>query len=447
MIERYATVTAWAEWLEKREGVRISINAIWKRVTKTGSLRKAEGLDGGQRLKFFSEKDVRQACADILIPNLPKCGEDGFINVAGIRCGTKELWSRELAIAPRTILLRIRSNHIESIKGKDQGGHIQDYYSEPSIRELCADLLTPLPTANKDGFITVNGVRHGTLEALAISLGISKSTFYRRHCGKGLTSLRGKDRSGRPCDFYPEPDARKLCADLLTPLPTANKDGFITVNGVRYITVGHIAGLMKIGESAVNLRLDGCDLVPVKGRSKTGNVRDFYPEPAVREACADLLAPLPVADKSGFVDIGGIRHGTIRSFVRVLGLSDLTILDRISESKITSVRGKMKDGNVRDFYPEPAVRAACADILRHVLKAGEAGFFVLNGIRHGTANAWSSELGVSPITIGSRARLASIQLIKGRAHGGQLRDFYPEPAVREACRDLIERKKSNPKPR
>jgi hypothetical protein len=124
-----------------------------------------------------------------------------------------------------------------------------------------------------------------------------------------------------------------------------------------------------------------------------------------------------------------------------------TIRSRLRSARVTSIGGKDRVGRPKNFYPEPAVCAACADLLQPIPKADKSGFFVQNNIRHGTICAWFNELGLSQRAITRRLRTLSITPVIGKDSSGQIQSFYPEPAVRELCKDLIEMKKSNPKPR
>ena len=82
----------------------------------------------------------------------------------------------------------------------------------------------------------------------------------------------------------------------------------------RYGTVASLAKKFKVSLGTLLSRISESGIVPIRGRDKSGRVHDFYPEPQVRELCADLLAPLPVVGKSGFITLNGVRYGTVKAF-------------------------------------------------------------------------------------------------------------------------------------
>ena len=66
---RYGTVTAWAKYFDKNEGIRISHATIRDRLSRAGKTAKTFRNRFGRILvdAFYSESDVREACADLLM--------------------------------------------------------------------------------------------------------------------------------------------------------------------------------------------------------------------------------------------------------------------------------------------------------------------------------------------------------------------------------------------
>jgi hypothetical protein len=447
MIERYATPEAWAEWFKKNEKICISASAIRKRILKIEGFGKKMRSVNGHKCEFFPEKLIRQLCANLLLP-LPLADKDGFIEIGGVRHGTANSFAHLFGAHKGAIISHIRSAEISPVRGRTVLGRVRDYYPEPKIRKLCADLLAPLPEADKSGFITVSGVRHGTVCAFARLLGVSQKAVGLRIQSEVLEPLKGKMRGGQVQDFYPEPRIRELCADLLAPLPEADKSGFITVNGVHHGTIAAFIRLLGVERETITSRIRSADIIPDRGKMVDGNVYDFYPEPRIRELCADLLDPnLVQCGSDGFVDIQGIRHGTAKSLARLLGVSRSTIVSRVRSSGLSPVHGKDKVGHLADLWPEPVVRKLCADLVDPSLSVcGPNGLAEIGGVRHGTFFSLSRLLGISAPTIASCLASSGLVPVRGRVRSGNLADLYPEPAVRELCRDVIERKKGNPKP-
>jgi len=435
MIERYATPEAWAEWLKEHEGAQVSPSSIRNRIRKSGGIGNVGRAASGNQCEIFSEKDVRTHCADILVP-LPIADQSGFIEVGGVRHGTVRALTRSLKVDGTTIYCHLRNSNVVPIHGKDSQGKLCCFYPELEILKLCADVVAPLPVADQSGFIEVGGIRYGTIPALARSIGICAPTVTRYLERSNVSPIRAKDCQGKPCNFFSEPDVRKLCAEFLATIPMADEDGFIEVESVRHSTIGVLARVLGIGQRTVCRHIYRSTLTPVKGRDRTGRFYDFYPEPAVH-ALFDHLLILPVADKSGFLMVDSVLHGTIESLARLLGISTPTILSRIRGPGVVSVRGRAVSGNACDFYPEPAIRELCGSILALMPQAGADGFAEVDGVRHGTVYALTQSLGISRTFLRRRLGGAALVPIKGKDKGGNITDFYAEPAVRELCADHL----------
>jgi len=447
MIERYATCNAWAEYFERREGVRIS------HMTIRDKLKKAEmvGKDGlskiGQFFKgaYFSEQDVRQACGDSL-SQLPQGNTDGFFWIDGARYASITTFSHLFKVDYQTIIFRLRKTAFHPIEGKGLDGKIMKIYAESVILELLGDMLDlGLVKIRKGGLADVGGVNYGTIGAVAHLLGVSPTTVSLRLATSGLTPLKGRGKNGKSSDLFPVPAVRELLADLLDPtLVQVGDDGFAMINKIRHGTRVFIANLLGISEPTVSSYLASSGIVPMKGKDKAGHPADLFPVPAVRELLNHLLDPdLPVCGPDGLVEIFGVRHGTIYALSHSLGISETAINSRIEKWRCPSLCGKNRSGQVFRLYPEPAILELCADLLDPTLvQVGDDGFAMINKIRHGTIPSLSRILGVAQGTIKKRLISLGLPPVKGKDKIGHPGNLYPEPAVRELCKDLIEKKAS-----
>jgi hypothetical protein len=523
MIERFGTPQGWAKWFERHEGVRISDGTIRKKMKEAGVIgetarNKINHLVEGS---YFSEGMVRRACGNLLDQGFVQAGSDGFAEVDGVRHGSVPGLSRLLGISPEAIFRRLDGAGLATVRCKDKTGWPCEFYSEPEIRRLCADLLAELPLADEDGFIEVagescgtipalaqlfglnydtiesrvrssgiipilgkgksgriyeyfpktavgklgcdalmllpmsdmskflmmDGVRYGTINGLADFLGIAKATVFRRVKGSTVRSIAGRDESGNHGQYYPEPEIRRLCADLLTELPLADESNLITVDSECHGTISALSLKLGISEPSIKKRLEEADVAHTFGRARNGNRVKFFPESAVRALCADLLGDDLRADKSGFVEVNGVRLGVVRGLVRSLGVGEKVMFKRIRNAGLVSYLGRDFKNRSVELYPEPEVRRLCADLMCEVPRADEFGFVEVDGVRLGNVSALARWFGVSQNAINHRLKASRIIPVSGRLVKGQACDFYPEPAIRELCRDLLERKKSNPKPR
>jgi hypothetical protein len=414
--------------------------AILKRI-KNKNIRSIKAKDGCGRVKeFFAEDDLRASCLD-LIESLPKADQDGFIVMDGIRWGTANALERELKISSTTILKYAKIADCPNMRGRYEG-RICIFYPEPAVRKACANILHPMPKMKKVDFLILDGVRHGAIKAWSRELDLHPKTILSRLCSSAVVSVKAKDLSGQTRDVYPEPMVRAACADLLDPdLPSSGEDGFADIGGIRHGTVMSFTRILGISHPPIRSRLSLSGIVPVRGKDKSGNLVDLYPEPAIRELCADLLQPMPKADETGFFFLEDVRYGTLGGWSRELGISASAFESRIRLAGIQAVKGKTLIGHIENFYPKSTIIATCKDLLRPMPQADEFGFFVQDGIRHGTLGAWTRELGVPRHTIVRRVHSVSVHLLEGRSNkNGKIFDFYPEPAVRELCKDLLTKK-------
>jgi len=97
-------------------------------------------LKQGNVVRFFTEKEVRQACADLL-KALPRAGKDNFFEWEGGKYGTYNAWSKLLGFNGGTIKRRLNKQGKGEIKGRDVGNRISRFVSEKDVREVCSDLF------------------------------------------------------------------------------------------------------------------------------------------------------------------------------------------------------------------------------------------------------------------------------------------------------------------
>jgi len=286
--ERYATIGTWVEYFKSEERIRLSERTIRVRLMAA----KIVGLTGrGKTGKvhqnaYFAESDVRRLCEDLL-QDLPQADEEGLLIFQGVNHGTRESLSRHLGIAERTVKLRITEN-TPFIHAKDSCGRIRTFYPEAEIHELCQDLLENLPQANDDGVIELEGEVYGTVCSLSRRLAFSEEAI-RSGITENTPSIKGKTSIGKIRPFYLESAIRDLFSDRLEDFPQANEKGLIEFDGEVYGTKRSLARLFGISERTVRLRIT--ENTPfIRGKTRTGTIRFFYPESDIRKLCADLIA-------------------------------------------------------------------------------------------------------------------------------------------------------------
>jgi hypothetical protein len=361
---RYSTIDNWAKYFEKTEGVRICKTTIREK------LKKAEiiGITARNKVRimlknaFFSETDVRSACKELL-QHHPQADEEGLFVKDGEKYGTISAWSEMLEISADVGRFRIKTHKPQSIKGKDKGGRLFNFYSESVIRALLFDLLESYPQANEEGFFIKDGEKYGTVVAWSKVLGVSKTAMTSRIVTHGHKSIKGKDIGGNVRNFFSKPAIREICADLIQDIPHADENGFCEKGSEKYGTIAAWSRVLKISEYSISARFNPHSPIGIKGKDKSGHVCDFFSEIVMCQICADLLQDIPQADETGFFEKDGEKYGTIGSWSKVLGISCPSITSRLKPYNLQSVKGKNSMGRVCDFYPKSSICTLCADLL------------------------------------------------------------------------------------
>lgn len=354
--EKYGTIGVWPKVLE------ISETAIKSRV-KTHNPKSIKGKDSiGKICNFYSESAIREVCADLL-EDILQADEKGFFEKDGQKYGTITVWSVAFGISHGAILSRIIRHDLQGVKGKDKNGHICDFYLESAICEICSDLLEDLPQTYENGFFEKDGQRYRTTKSWSKLLGISEPSITKRIITHNIQGIKGKDKIRKVRDFYSESIIHKICADLLEEIPQADETGFFIKDGEKYGSIEDLSKEFGISGSTIVRRIKTHNPQSIKGKNKRGNIYDFYTESVIRELCADLLQPLPQADESGFFGKDSEKYGLILAWAKSLGVSASAITRRIKSHNPKSLKGKMKGGQIYNFYPESAIRQLCADIL------------------------------------------------------------------------------------
>lgn len=445
---KYALIKTWSKYFKEKERIWISRTSIRNKLFEAGKIGITAKNSAGRVLinAFCSETDVREVCKDLL-EQMPQVNEDGFFELNGVKYAPYYVWAEILGISSGSIRKRLSKIKKQGIEGKARDGRNHIFYSESDVRSACADLLDEnLLQANEDGFFEINKEKYGTILAWAKVFPISLSELNRRVKKAKKQCIKGKAYGGQIRNFYTESIIREVCADLLDEnLPQADEGGFFELDGKKYGMIYCWSKVLSISKSAIGYRLKKFKKQSIRGKGLRGQIFNFYSEPDVRSACADLLEnDLLHADKDNFFEKDGKKYGTINAWSKNLMISSTPIISRLEKAQMQGIKGKDKGGRVCDFYLESDVRFVCTDILQDLHQADENGFFEQADEKYGTTEAWSRVLPISQPLIRTRLKKSRIQSIKGKLRGGQIHNFYPEPAVRQACADLLEkRNKSN----
>lgn len=138
---RYGTIRAWAAEF------RIELETIKTRIKGTGMMHYPGKGMGGNVSRFYSEPDIRKACADLL-------GDDQSPK-GSVRYATISTWSEKLGVAAHLIKERLEKAGVIYRPARTTDDRICRFYSEPDVKRVCADLFTEHPQVSEDGFIHI----------------------------------------------------------------------------------------------------------------------------------------------------------------------------------------------------------------------------------------------------------------------------------------------------
>lgn len=270
----------------------LSYSTIERRLEKIGAIpENGRAYKGnGPTRDFYSERDVRKACEDLINTDRYIIDADGLVLRDGARLGTQNAWAKFLNLSTLAVWKRFRKAKIKPFsKGKAKGKGC-NYYTEDDVRRACSDLLAECPQANEDGFFIVRGVKYGNIAAWGRLLKVNENPL--RDCIKRhkLVPIKGKLYSGHvKFIFYSEPDIKKACAHLLKDHPQADENGFFVKNGMKFGNRYAWAKLLRVDRQIImdNLKLLG--ITPIEGRSYNNINRIdkcYYSESDIRKALA-----------------------------------------------------------------------------------------------------------------------------------------------------------------
>lgn len=434
------TIQAWSRKLG------VSYPAITRRLEgQSGS--KGKDIAGSIRT-FYEASLVHTLCADLLKP-LPQADDSGLI-VQEQRYATIDMWSQELGIGRFAITRRLEQ--CAGIQGKAMTGIICTFYPESAVRELCADILLDVSQADSSGFFIRDegdkAMRYGSIRTWAKDRCIPAPVLRERLQGKGIA---GRDARGKLWEsgFYSEDAVDEICAALpsllyLGGLPMADNAGFFILTGVqgqeeRYGTKLAWSVALDVSDGTINHYLRGS--VGIDGRNR-GNLVEkggFYPESLLRQKCPALFEKnLPQADATGFFLLAssdGVeeRYGTKQRWSKELGVSDVSIAHHVQG--FDGIIGRNSQGQATPFYAESLLRQRCPQFFEKLPCADEKGFIFQDGVRYGTIFAWMNDL-----ELGQKYMMRivkDLEGISGRTRRGKVavNGFFPEPTVRDACRN------------
>ena len=352
-----------------------------------------------------------------------------------------------IAVSAFTITCRLKKAKKIGIDARNKTGTVlkNAFYSEVDIHSACSDILRPLPQTDKNGFFEKDGQQYASINTWSKIFSVAHRTIQKYLQQSKINSTEGKDNYGHIISFYSESEINQACSHF-TSLPKADESGTIEVGGDRYILIGTLVKTTGFSYSAIKSRIESSDVWHIEGRDKKGRPFTFFKEKELLILCSELLKEHHVSNGKGFIEVDGVKYGTVGALSRGFNVSKDIIRRVIKSHSIKAVKGKRVGGQVGDFYSEATVYKACEYLFQDVDQTDENGCFEKGGVQYRTIYGFSKVIGVTSATIKKKLKNVSIKPIKGRNRLGRILDLYPEPAVREACADLLEkRQKANPK--
>lgn len=396
-----------------------------------GDVRKYLGISGESTeihqtgLTFNFESEARNIF-ELLerVENLPQAGKDGTFRHGGDVWGTVSALSAILKIADPAIASRISSHQIKEMSGKDRNGRIGKFYPISKVRAAFGKMLE-LPRTEGAGMLVIDGETWGMAHTLANYLGLSAPTIERH---KATYRKREVFATNGIAVFYALSDVRKACADLLR-IPKAGRNGTFKLRGETWGTAPTIGKILRLSEWLVRRHTPA--RLTIKAKDVQGKLCPFYPLSKVKRFCAHFNK-MPRARKDGIYIKDGHKWATLKTMVRLFGITWRSIKNRVSSCR--RMKGKDFYGQPVELYLISEAEKACSDLLKPLPQAGRNGTFKYRGEVWGSTYALGRILGVSSPTV--RSRESSCRTMEGKNPSGGVSKFYALADVRKACKKV-----------
>lgn len=293
--------------------------------------------------------------------DLPQADENGFFKKDGKEYGHIPTWADAFTLNASNVGLKLRN--FPSIQGKTFDGRITSFYSEDNVLEALGELITKeSPLKEGENITVIDGKRIASRDVWAKEFHIGKTTMLRRIPKGTLTEYRG--RTGG--DLFTEDFVKEKLKDLIVEKDViVDENGCCEKDGLIYKITSILADDLGVSVPALRPRIK--NIKTIKGKDRSGHIRDLYPEKLVIEACSDLIDDLlPNGDKNGFfLDETGEKYGTIIAWARELKIGKTTIRRKLNKCLVAIETKKGKTyGHLFDFYAESFVKEICSDTLK-----------------------------------------------------------------------------------
>ncbi len=392
----------------------------------------------GKPTKFYNLNEALKQSFVSEYSNLPIADENGWILKNGEKYGTLLVLTEKLGIAKATIKSRLKKTipHITGVRK----GKICEFYQYKAIISACAELTEPtLPLVNDKRIAIIDGAEYATISAIEKKLHISEATIRERIKLYKLPYKEIKAANYRIAKAYNIALTKSICSDLLTDLPIANKDGFVTIEEMEYGTINAIAKKLKITPHSIKSRLSKSKtkitskkIFGIKKRPLTAyNLNQFlenYPE---------LIADLPKTDSNGKIVIKGREYAKISVLAQMFKSTRTTVLKRFKKNRVEKIKIQGDNNRHIEAYNIQQAQGACKDISQNLPKTNSLGFVIIDNILYGTVDGIAKKLNITKTAVIKRTNQS--QFIKVRFKK-LIVNAYNFEKVKIACADILEKK-------
>lgn len=336
-----------------------------------------------------------------------------------------------LDVGTGSFYARLAKQPCRTMEARSFDGKRITFYLVEDAEKIFADLLD-LPECDEEGFIVAEGVRWGTIGALASAIGVSTAVVAERLEKAGVSTMYGRNRNRRRFLFYRYEDALRVCGGSRHDLPQAGEDGFFEADGTRWGMEHEIA--VELGISVAFRRRLSSDCRKRDGRSRTGHVATFFAVEDVRREYAEQLSDLPTAGSDNVLNFENVEWLTLSAFADRHNTTSNAVAARVESSVVRSCRAKDQGGRVFTYYATPDLEVACAELLKKLPQANDTGFIDHDGVLWGTVSGLKDLFKTAFGTIEKRVKGPGIRSLEGRTTLGRTRTFYAVPDVEQAIK-------------
>lgn len=314
----------------------------------------------GPLCKYYNLNEVN--CTHIpKILDLPRA-QNGCAIINNEEYVSLKLLVDVFSICSEVILRYIAEHKITVLKMIADGSIIQCYPRTQVVNAL--EKLLSMPIIDDNGCAFYQNQRYASEKRLSHILDVPESKILSIIKGKNLLAVKVRTPRGFAFDAFSE---TAMAASLLSEksIPATNASGIIVIEGDSYTTIYRLSIALGMHYSVVARRIKQRGLESKSIRSITGQLRFVYKIKDVYDLFPSQLSSLPIANKSGIVNVDGKDFATASKLHKLWGINEMNIKKRLQGSLVEKIQMKLTPNSpAYTGYNIDQAQNACSDLIK-----------------------------------------------------------------------------------